>query len=39
MWRLLESLMEKHDGTLWAGEQHLEDILDVIEVSQVSVFR
>ena len=34
IWRLLESLMEKHDGTLWSGNTHLEAILDVIEVSR-----
>jgi hypothetical protein len=34
IWRLLESLMEKHDGVLWSGHSNLETILDVIEVSQ-----
>jgi len=33
IWRLLESLMEKHEGTLWSGYTGLEAILDVIEVS------
>jgi hypothetical protein len=32
IWRLLESLMEKHDGELWTGDSDLERILDIIEV-------
>jgi hypothetical protein len=33
IWRLLESLMEKHEGTLWTGNTDLARILDVVEVS------
>jgi hypothetical protein len=32
IWRLLESLMEKHEGTLWSGESDLASILEIIEV-------
>jgi len=34
IWRLLESLMEKHGGTLWSFNTDLQAILDVIEVSR-----
>jgi len=36
IWRLLESLMEKHDGELWTGDPDLDGILDVVEVSEIT---
>jgi hypothetical protein len=36
LWRLLESLMEHHDGELWKGRPRLEQLLAVIEVSSRS---
>lgn len=32
LWRLLESLMEKHDGTLWTGIPDKKAVLAVLEV-------
>lgn len=34
LWRLLESLMEKHDGELWKDVPNHEDVLSSIEVSR-----
>lgn len=37
LWRLLESLMETHDGDLWKGRESVQDVLAVIEVSRLTV--
>lgn len=36
LWRLLESLMEAHDGDLWKGRESIQDVLAVIEVRKLT---
>lgn len=36
LWRLLESLMEEHDGEVWKGETDLDTVLSTIEVGSYS---
>jgi hypothetical protein len=32
IWRLLESLMEKHDGVMWTGPVDKEAVVSILEV-------